>query len=85
MLEIQIHIAGDVEIEITIVVVVAKCSAGSPMPRIPDIRLRRYIGESTVAIVVVKNGAIEVGDVQIFPAVIIVVTHGRAKSPATVA
>ena len=85
VLEVQVHIVGHVEIEITIVIVVSKCSAGSPVPGIPDVRPGRHIGESSVAIIVVKNGAIKVSDIKIFPAVIVVVPHRRAKSPATVA
>src|SRR5438034_2070262 len=55
------------------------------MPRIPDVRPGRHIAESTVAIIVVEESAIEISNVKIIPAVVIVITDRRAKSPAAVA
>ncbi len=85
VIEIEIHVVGDVEIEIAIVVVVAEGSAGSPASRIADASLGGHIGEGPVAIVVIQHGAVEIRDVQVFFSIVVVVAYRGSESPAAVA
>src|SRR5581483_2271431 len=44
-------------------------------------RFNRYIRESAIAIVVVEDSTIEIGDEEVLPPIIVVVAHGDAESP----
>src|SRR6266851_4921723 len=83
VIEIEVHVVRHVKIEIAVVVVIAESGAGPPMPQIADTRFSRYICECAVVVVVIQHGAIEISYIEIFPAVVVIVAYGRAKSPAT--
>ena len=82
MVEIDIDVIGNIQIKVAIVVVVAEGRAGSPAAGIAHASLRCDIGKRAVVIVAVENSAIEIGNVKIFPAVVVVVADGYAESPA---
>ncbi len=83
--QIQIDVVGDEQIELAVAVVVHKCAAGVPALAIAgDAGLLAHIGERAVAVVVVENILAEVGDEQIFEAVVVVVADADALSPAGV-
>ncbi len=80
--EIEVHVIGDDEIELAVAIVVNEGAAASPsLARSADARLVGHIGEDTV-IVVVETVLAVVGDVEIFPAVVVVVADTDALSPA---
>ena len=82
MIEIKVHVVGHVEVEVAVVVVVAKGRAGAPASGVSYARFRGHIGERSVVVVVVKHPAIEISDVEVFPAVIVVIADGDAEAPA---
>ncbi len=84
MIQVEIDIVGDVEVEIAIVVVIAEGRAGAPAPRVADASFCGHIGKGAVAVVVIQNRAVEVGNVKVFMTIVIIVSHGDAESPTTV-
>src|SRR5690242_2031074 len=84
VVQVEFHIVSDIEIQAAIIVVIAEGSARAPAAGIVHARLGSYIGESSVAVIVVKHAAIEVGDVDILIAVVVIIAYGHAETPATV-
>ena len=73
IIEVKIDIIRDHQVEETIAIVIAKRGAGGPAS-VGNAGLGGHVGESAVAVVVVKNVATEAGHVKIGPAVVVVVT-----------
>ncbi len=84
MVEIDVDVVGYVEIEIAVIVIVAERRAGPPASGISNARLGRDIGKRSVVIVVIEDSAVEISNVKIFPAIVVVVADGYAESPAAV-
>src|SRR5260221_188858 len=64
------------EIEIAVVVVIEPGGAGGPAAFVGDTSFCGDIGEGTVAVVVIKDGAVVAGDVEVGKAVVIVIGDG---------
>ena len=84
VIQIEFHVVGDIKIKVSVVVVVAESSAGAPASAIAHARLRRYIRERPIAIVAIQDSAIEIGNIKIFIAVVVVVANGHSETPSTV-
>ena len=82
ILQVEVHVVGHVEIEIAVVVVVTESRAGAPVSRISHSSFLGDIGERSVVIIVVEHGAIEIGDVEVFPAIVVVVADGHSEAPS---
>src|SRR5258708_29062709 len=67
---------------ISVIVVVAKGSAGAPTPKIANARLGSDVGESSIPVVPVQHRAIEISNVEVFVAIVVVVACCGAESPA---
>ena len=81
ILWIEVQIISDEQIQPPIAVVIDK-RRSRPEERIFDARLRRHIAERSVAVVVVQNRGVVVGDVQILIAIVVKVAgcHADAKT-----
>src|SRR5260370_27372104 len=64
-----------------VIVIVPEGCARPPASGVSYGRFRRDIGERTIAVVVVEHATIEICNIKVFPAVIVVVAGGGAKSP----
>src|ERR1051326_5511978 len=73
----KIHVVGDHQVEIAIMVVITEGSTGGPAA-VGDAGFLGYVSESSVAVVAIENVATEAGDVKIGPAVVVVVAHRAA-------
>ena len=83
--QIEIDVVGDEQIEFAVAVVVHESAAGVPALAVSgDAGLFADVGEGAVAVVVVENVLAEVGDEQVFEAVVVVVADADALSPAGV-
>src|SRR5437588_233407 len=84
MIEIEVHIIGDVEIEEAIVVIITEGGACAPSSGISHASFRRDISERAITIVAIEHCTIYISNVEIFPAVIVEVADGGAKAPTAV-
>src|SRR5260370_34501176 len=64
-----------------VIVIIAEGGARAPASRVSYPGFSRDIGERAIAVVVVEHATIEIGNIKVFPAVIVVVADGGAKSP----
>src|ERR1051326_1015382 len=71
----KIHVVGDHQVEIAIMVVITEGSTGGPAA-VGDAGFLGYVSESSVAVVAIENVATEAGDIQVGPAIIVVIAHG---------
>src|SRR5882762_8670549 len=78
IVEMEIDVVGNHEVEKTVAIVVAKSSAGRPAA-VGNTGFGSDIGEGAVAIIFVKDVAAEAGDVEIGPAVVVVVQSALAR------
>src|SRR3981081_52327 len=78
---IEFRIAGNKEIEKAIVIVIAPGCARRPAPQ-RDSSLFSDVGERTVMIVVVEAVLSEIGNIDIGPAIIVIIADHNAKTPA---
>ena len=81
VVDIQVHVVGDIEIEVAIVVIIAESRTRSPTIGIGDAGFDGDVGEGAVVVVVVKRRSMEAGNVDVFPAVVIVVADRHTVSP----
>ncbi len=82
---IEIHVIGHEQIKKTVAVIIQKTAACTPAVfRSSNASLFGHVGESAVAIVVVKNVAAKIADEQIVETVVVVVADATALSPARV-
>ena len=80
--KIEIHVIRDDEIEVAVAVVVDERTTGAPgLTGSRDAGFLRNLGEHSV-IVVVEPVLAVVGDVEIFPSVVVVVADAHALAPA---
>ncbi len=84
VIEIEVHVVRHVKIEIAVVVVIAERGARAPPSCVADTGPCGHIGEGAVAVVVIQNRAVEVGNVKVFMTIVVVVADGHAESPAAV-
>ena len=83
MVHIEVNVARDKEIQLAVPVIIAKRSPGGPIAqRHPG--LFGHIGKCAVMIVVVQPVFAIVGDINIWPAVVVVIADGHAKTPAVI-
>src|SRR5580704_104226 len=66
------------EVEVAIPVVVEPRRAGGPSTLIGDSSLGSHLGEGSIAVVVIENGAAVAGDVEIRIAVVVEIPHRHA-------
>ena len=79
---VKVHIVGDHQIEQTIAIVIDKGASGAPgFPGARDPGLFADFGEDS-ALIVIETILAVVGDVEVFPSVIVVVADANALSPA---
>src|SRR5258708_39835456 len=64
-----------------VVVIISEGGTRPPASGVSYSGFRGDIGERAIAIVVVEHAPIEIGNIKVFPAVIVVVADGGAKSP----
>src|ERR1700730_4682547 len=83
MVDVEVHVAGDEEIEEAVAVEVAPSRPCGPAAE-SYASFFRDIGEGAVVIIVVEAIFAEVGDVDVGPAVVVVVGDGDAEAPALV-
>ena len=80
---VEIHVAGDEQIQMTVTVVVQETAAGAPArPRSRDAGSFRDVRERAVAVVAVEHVVAPVGDEQIVEAVVVVVADATGLPPA---
>jgi len=81
--EIHVDVIGDEEIELAVAIVIDECAAGIPaLATGGDAGFFADVGESAVAIVVIENIFAEVGDEEIFEAIVVVVADADTLAPA---
>ena len=78
VLRSPVDIVGDQKIEPAVFVVVKPSRAGRPFAFICDARFCGDVGERSIAIIVIENGAAIAGHVKIRVAVVVVVSDGDA-------
>ena len=82
VLEIKVNIVGDVKVEVAIVIVVAEPRTGSPTAFVAYAGFLGDVGESSIAAIALQRAAIKISDVNVFPAVVVVIADSNTKSPA---
>ncbi len=82
VVHVDVDIVGDDEIEVAVIVVITESRARSPAAGVGDASFRGDIGKRSIVVVVVERGVVEAGDVDVFPAIVVVVADGHAVSPA---
>ena len=65
-----------------VVIVVSEGTARAPSPGVANSGRRSHIAERAVAVVVVEDAATYIGDVDVFPAVIVVVADAHTHAPS---
>ena len=80
---VEVHIAGHVQVQPPVAVVVAPCRARRPVAQ-RHAGLLRHIGKRSVVVVVVKPVLAVVAHIDIGPAVVVVVGNAHAIAPAVV-
>jgi hypothetical protein len=83
IIPIEFDIAGHVEVQASIAIVIAEGAPGCPQVH-QHPRLRGDVGEAPVAVVMVQTAFAEVDDVQIRPAVIVVIPCADSRTPAVI-
>ena len=79
----EVHVIRDEQIEQAVAVVIQPGGAGRPA-LVVHAGLARDIGESPVAVVVIKNVRAEVGDVEVLETVVVVIPNRHAHAVADV-
>ena len=80
--QIEIDVVGDEQIELAVAVVVDKSAPGAPGFSVAgNFGFLADVGEGAVSVVVVEDVFAVVGDVKIFPAVVVVVADAYALAP----
>src|SRR5207302_1856989 len=76
------RIVGHVEVQLAVVIVVSEGTARAPSPGVANSGRRSHIAERAVAVVVVEDAATYMGDVDVFPAVTVVVADAHTHAPS---
>ena len=80
---VEVHIAGDEQIEPAIAIIVAKGRPARPVAQL-HAGLLRGVGEGAIVVVVIEAILAEIGDEQIGPAIVVIVADGYSEAPAVV-
>ena len=81
--QIHINVIGDEKIEFAVAVVVDESTAGVPTLAIGrDASFFANVGERSIAVVVVEDIFAEIGNEEIFVAIIVVIANATTLSPA---
>src|SRR6476646_5630989 len=80
MIGVELHITGNKQIELSVVIVIAPGGSGRPAAQ-SDSRLHCNVGKCAVMVVVIETITPEVGNIDIRPPVIVIIAYGHAKSP----
>ena len=80
MRRVGVHVVGDEQIEVAVAVEIGERAARAPQPGAADARGAGDVGEDSVAAVVVQHVRAEVRDVEIDPAVVVVVAGAGAHA-----
>ena len=81
IVEVEVDVVGDHQVDESVTVVVAERCAGRPAP-ISDASLGGDVGEGAVSVVVIEDVSTQAGDVEVGPAVVVVVADGAAHGEA---
>ncbi len=76
-------IAGNKKIEASVAIIVTEGRTGGPIAKSYS-SLLSYVSEGAVVIVVIETVFSKVADIDIGPAVIVVIAYGSAESPTIV-
>src|SRR6185437_10984496 len=80
--QVEIHIVGDHQVELAVSVVIHECATRAPgFARAGHAGFFRQFAKGAVIVVIEAVFAV-IGDIQIFPAIIIVIPHAHALPPA---
>ena len=80
---IEVHVAGDEQIQVPVTVVVEEAAARAPDARRPgDARFLGHVRERAVAVVAVEDVPSPVGDEEIVEAVVVEVADAAAPGPS---
>ena len=83
MVHIPVNVSRDKEIKLAVSVVIAEGGTGGPVSKC-NARSFGYIGKRAVVIIVVEAILPVIGDVDVGPAIIVIVADRYAKTPAIV-
>ena len=78
---VKVQVAGDKEIQASVVIEVAKGASGMPFRRLPQARCFAHLGKSAVPVVSVQQVKADGGDQNVGVAVVVVISGVRAGSP----
>src|SRR5579864_8034827 len=80
---IKLHVTRNEQIQEAIVVVVAPRGTGGPTTE-SDTGFLCDIGKGAVVVVVIEAVLAEIGDIEVSPTVIVVISHGHAEAPTLI-
>ena len=80
MIEIQIQVVADIEIQKTILIVVAKRGRSTP-PAISDSSSFRHVAERPVSVVTVQKVRTQASEIDVRESVVVVIREGDPHSP----
>src|SRR3954462_6666071 len=83
VVEVVDSVARHEEVKAPVAIVVSEGGAGGPASK-RDSRLLSNIGEGPVVIVMVETIFSQVGDIQVGPAIVVVVAHSDSDAPSVV-
>src|SRR5882724_7506589 len=82
VVQVEVHVICHVEVEIAVAVIISKRSARAPASRVADPSLHRDVAKRSVTIIFIKEGTSKTGDIEVVPAVVVVIPYRRSKAPA---
>src|SRR5260221_11495559 len=82
-IRVQLELARNEKIDQAVTIIVAPRGSGRPTAQ-SDASLFRYVSKGAVVVVVIQAILAVVGDVNVQPAVIVIVSDGDAKTPPLV-
>src|SRR5277367_866561 len=83
MANVVVNIPRNKEVEPTVPVVVSKRRSGRPIPQRYSC-LFRYVSERSVMVVVIQPILAKIGDIDIRPSIVVVISHCDAVPPTIV-
>src|SRR5713226_9883372 len=84
VVQIEIHVIRNVEVQEPVAVVIPESGTRAPASRISNTGQRRHVAKCSVTIVLIKEGTGEARNIQVVPAIVVVIPHRRSKAPAAV-
>src|SRR6266545_4539095 len=76
---VELQVVTNEQIEVAVVVIIEKSGAGAPL-RIPYPGARGYISKRSLTSVYISFAGTITGDVNVWPAIIVVIPNGEAHS-----